>query len=58
VKESAGWRFDTKEGREEVINRRVGRNELDMIQVCLAYVDAQLEYYRRNPLKEPLRAYA
>jgi len=47
-----------KEGREQVINRRVGRNELDMIQVCLAYVDAQLEYYRRNPLKEPRRAYA
>jgi len=58
VKEGAGWRFDTKEGREEVINRRVGRNELDVIQVCLAYVDAQLEYYRRNPLKEPLLHYA
>lgn len=58
VKESAGWRFDTKAGREEVINRRVGRNELDVIQVCLAFVDAQNEYYRRNPLKEPLLQYA
>ena len=33
VKESAGWRFDTEEGKEEIINRRVGRNELDAIQV-------------------------
>ena len=58
VKESSGWRFDTKEGREEIVNRRIGRNELDVIQVCLAYVDAQLEYYRRNPLNVPLLQYA
>jgi hypothetical protein len=58
VKESGGWRFDTKQGREEIINRRVGRNELDVMQVCLAYVDAQLEYYRRNPQNEPLLQYA
>src|SRR5262245_49569906 len=41
VKTSAGWIFDTKEGKEEITNRRIGRNELDVIQVCLAYVDAQ-----------------
>jgi hypothetical protein len=58
VKENSGWRFDTKEGREEVINRRIGRNELDVIQVCLAYVDAQMEYYRRNPLNGQLLQYA
>ena len=58
VKESSGWRFDTKQGREEIVNRRVGRNELDVIQVCLAYVDAQLEYYRRNPQKDSLLHYA
>ena len=58
VKESSGWRFDTKEGREEIVNRRIGRNELDVIQVCLAYVDAQMEYYRRNPLNSPLLQYA
>ena len=44
VKGSTGWRFDTKEGKEEILNRRIGRNELDVIQVCLAYVDAQREY--------------
>ncbi|HTK91942.1 MAG TPA: DUF2950 domain-containing protein [Verrucomicrobiae bacterium] len=43
--DAEGWRFDTEAGREEVLARRVGRNELDTIQVCLAYVDAQREYY-------------
>jgi hypothetical protein len=36
--------FDTKAGKEEILNRRIGRNELSAIQVCLAYVDAQREY--------------
>lgn len=44
VKKGDGWVFDTKAGREEVLNRRVGRNELNTIQVCLAYVEAQREY--------------
>jgi Protein of unknown function (DUF2950) len=38
------WRFNTEEGREEILHRRVGRNELDAIQVCLGYVEAQREY--------------
>ena len=38
------WRFDTAAGREEILSRRIGRNELAAIQVCLAYVDAQNEY--------------
>ena len=38
------WAFDAKAGREEVLNRRVGRNELDTIQTLLAVVDAQREY--------------
>ena len=36
--------FDTVAGREEILYRRIGRNELAAIQVCLAYVDAQNEY--------------
>lgn len=44
VREAAGWRFDTAAGKEEILNRRVGRNELSVIQACLAYVDAQREY--------------
>ena len=44
VKAGNRWRFDAKAGREEILARRVGRNELNTIQVCLAYVDAQKEY--------------
>ena len=58
VKEAAGWRFDTKEGREEIVNRRIGRNELDVIQVCLAIVDAEREYYQRDPDGDSLLQYA
>ena len=44
VKKGDAWRFDTEAGRLEVLYRRIGGNELDTIQVCLAYVDAQNEY--------------
>jgi hypothetical protein len=40
VKGGQGWSFDARAGAEEIVNRRVGENELDAIQVCLAYVDA------------------
>ena len=49
VKDAAGWRFDAKQGREEILNRRIGRNELAAMQAMLAYVDAQREYYLSNP---------
>jgi hypothetical protein len=58
VKEAAGWRFDTEAGDEEIINRRIGRNELAAIQAVLAYVDAQREYYARNPERTALLHYA
>ena len=58
VKENAGWRFDTQEGKEELLNRRIGRNELDVIQVCLAIVDAEREYYQRDPDGDKLLQYA
>jgi hypothetical protein len=58
VKDSTSWHFDSKEGQEEILNRRIGRNELDVIQVCLAYVDAQREYYMRNPQRLALLQYA
>ncbi len=38
------WRFDTAEGREEILRRRVGRNELEAIEICLGYVEAQRQY--------------
>lgn len=58
VNTAEGWRFDTEAGQDELITRRVGRNELDTIQTCLAYVDAQREYYARNPQGGKLRQYA
>jgi hypothetical protein len=38
------WQFDAKQGDEQVLDRRIGHNELSAINVCLAYVDAQREY--------------
>ena len=58
IKGSAGWYFDTPQGKAEILNRRIGHNELDVIQVCLAYVDAQREYYIRNPMNATLLQYA
>ena len=44
VKKGDQWVFDTKAGKEEVLNRQIGKNELDTIQTMLAIVDAQREY--------------
>jgi hypothetical protein len=44
IRKADGWQFDTPAGRQEILARRIGRNELDAIQSCLAYVDAQDEY--------------
>ncbi len=43
-----GWEFDTEEGRHEILYRRIGRNELDAIQTCLAFVDAEDEYAEKD----------
>ena len=58
VRDTAGWRFDTKAGKEEILNRRIGRNELSTMQAVLAYVDAQREYYLANPQRDKLFQYA
>jgi hypothetical protein len=58
VQDTAGWRFDTAVGKQEILNRRIGRNELSTIQVCLAYVDAQREYFALDPDGDGLREYA
>ena len=44
VKKNGKWMFDTAAGREELINRRVGGNELDAIDICHGFVEAQEEY--------------
>ena len=45
----SGWEFDTDAGRQEILYRRIGRNELDAIQTALAYVDAQKDYADKDP---------
>jgi hypothetical protein len=45
VRKEGKWFFDTAAGKEELLNRRIGRNELGAISVCRAYVVAQREYY-------------
>jgi hypothetical protein len=54
----AGWEFDTAAGRLEILYRRIGRNELDAIQTCLAYVDAQNEYAEKDRTGEGAGVYA
>jgi len=44
VKKAGKWRFDTDAGRTEILYRRIGENELDAIQVCRGYVEAQKDY--------------
>lgn len=44
VKKGGKWFFDTKAGRTEILYRRIGANELDAIQICRAFVEAQREY--------------
>ncbi len=44
VEQDGQWHFDTEAGRDEVLNRRIGRNELDAIELALGFVEAQWEY--------------
>jgi hypothetical protein len=48
VKQGSTWRFDTAAGAAEVLARRVGRNELNAIEVCRAFVDAEREYAAKS----------
>jgi hypothetical protein len=44
VKQDGQWFFDTEAGKDEILNRRIGRNELNTISVCRAYAEAQRDY--------------
>lgn len=48
VKSGKEWIFSTKDGKDEILTRRIGRNELNTIQVCLTYVAAQREYAAKD----------
>lgn len=58
VKVGKGWRFDTAAGKEEIVNRRVGRNELYVIQVLMAMGDAQRDYASTDRDGDGVREYA
>lgn len=58
VKSFAGWRFDTPQGEQEIFSRRIGRNELAAIQVCLDIVDAAHEYAALNVKGDGIPEYA
>jgi hypothetical protein len=58
VKKGGRWMFDTASGKEEILNRRIGKNELDAIQVLLAIVDAQREYAIADRDSDSLLEYA
>jgi hypothetical protein len=52
------WFFDTAQAKEEILNRRIGHNELDAIEVCRGYVEAQNEYGEANRTAEGTPYYA
>jgi hypothetical protein len=58
AKDLAGWRFDTAAGKEEIIARRIGRNELAAISTCRAYVTAQQRYAKQGHDGQPPGVYA
>jgi hypothetical protein len=58
VKTGSGWAFDSPSGAEEIINRRIGRNELLTIQTLLAVGDAEREYYRVDRNGDKILEYA
>lgn len=48
VKDGDGWRFDGKAGRQEVLDRRIGHNEMHTVEICFGYVEAQTDYARTD----------
>jgi len=58
IKKDKSWFFDVAAGKEEILNRRIGGNELDVIQVMQAYVDAQFEYASKDRDGDGIREFA
>lgn len=58
VEDDGKWTFATEDGKDEMLARRIGRNELDAVQVSLAIVDAQDDYARMDPDRDGLPTYA
>jgi hypothetical protein len=58
VKKNGKWSFDTQAGVEEILLRRIGANELDAINICLGYVEAQYEYAQQRRGDSKINQYA
>jgi hypothetical protein len=58
VKQKGKWLFDTKVGREEILNRRIGANELNAIEICRGFVEAQHEYAQEKHDDSKVNQYA
>ena len=58
VKNKGKWSFNTKVGREEILNRRIGSNELDAIAICRGFVEAQDEYAQEKHDDSKVNQYA
>ncbi|MDR3641931.1 MAG: DUF2950 domain-containing protein [Humidesulfovibrio sp.] len=58
VNQDGQWRFDARAGEQEILNRRIGRHELDVLEVCRAFVTAQREYALTHKLIDGTPEYA
>jgi hypothetical protein len=58
VKKDGRWFFDSEAGKEEILSRRIGKNELDTLEVMRAYVQAQREYASRDRNGDEVLEYA
>jgi Protein of unknown function (DUF2950) len=58
VKRGAQWRFDPGEGHEDLLSRRIGKDELSALNVVVAYVEAQRQYQREPRRGDGVREYA
>ena len=53
VNKSGSWYFDTDAGKDEIVFRRIGKNELSAVNACRELVDAQKQYFARPPANQP-----
>lgn len=58
VEMNGQWYFDTAQGKDEILNRRIGSNELDAIDVCRGFVEAESNYAEQNRTPDNLPIYA
>jgi hypothetical protein len=58
VNDGGAWRFDTEAGRQEILHRRIGKNELIAIEICRGFVEAQYEYAQHKHGDSRINQYA